>query len=100
VHLVYSDGLATVSVIEQRGELAAAPEGSQWDSALGAYVRQGASGLATWQWNDVVFTVVTDGNSAVLADAVASLPHGAEQTPTTLGRIKAGWSRILADVKG
>jgi hypothetical protein len=31
---------------------------------------------------------------------VASLPHGAEQTPTTLGRIKAGWSRILADVKG
>jgi negative regulator of sigma E activity/anti-sigma factor RsiW len=100
VHLVYSDGLATVSVIEQRGKLAAAPEGSQWDSALGAYVRQGASGLATWQWNDVVFTVVTDGNSAVLADAVASLPHGAEQTPTTLGRIKAGWSRILADVKG
>jgi len=100
VHLVYSDGLATVSVVEQHGRLTAAPQGSQWDATLGAYARRGASGMATWQSGDVVFTVVTDGNSGVLAEAVASLPHSDAETPTTLGRIKAGWSRILADVKG
>jgi hypothetical protein len=100
VHLVYSDGLATVSVVEQRGRLAAAPQGSAWDATLGAYLRRGASAVATWQSGDVVFTVVTDGNSGVLSDAVASLPHSRAETPTTLGRIKAGWSRILADVKG
>jgi hypothetical protein len=100
VHLVYSDGLATVSVVEQSGRLAAAPQGSAWDATLGAYVRRGASAVATWQSGDVVFTLVTDGNSGLLADAVASLPHSGVETPTTLGRIKAGWSRILADVKG
>ncbi|HJV15490.1 MAG TPA: zf-HC2 domain-containing protein [Propionibacteriaceae bacterium] len=100
VQLVYSDGLAAVSVFEQRGRLTAAPQGSQWDATLGAYVRRGASGVATWQSGDVVFTAVTDGNSGVLADAVAALPHDGAEAPTTLGRIKAGWARILADVKG
>jgi negative regulator of sigma E activity len=100
IQLVYSDGLATVSVFEQRGLLTTAPRGSQWDTTLRAHVRRGASGVATWQSGDVVLTVVTDGNSGVLADAVASLPHDGAEAPTTLGRIKAGWARILADVKG
>jgi negative regulator of sigma E activity len=100
IQLVYSDGLTTVSVFEQRGRLAAVPRGSEWDATLGAHIRRGASGVATWQSSDVVFTVVTDGNSGVLADAVASLPHDRAEVPTTLGRIKAGWARILADVKG
>jgi negative regulator of sigma E activity len=100
VQLVYSDGLATVSVFEQRGQLTTVPQGSQWDAALGAHVRRGASGVAVWQSGEVVFTVVTDGNSGVLADAVASLPHDGAEMPTTLSRIKAGWARILADVKG
>jgi negative regulator of sigma E activity/anti-sigma factor RsiW len=100
VHLVYSDGLTTVSVLEQRGRLTTVPQGSQWDATLGAHVRRGASGVATWQSNGVVFTVVTDGTAGILADAVASLPHESGATPTTLGRIKAGWARILADVKG
>jgi negative regulator of sigma E activity len=100
VNLVYSDGLTTVSVFEQRGRLAGAPKDSQWDATLGAHVRRGASGVATWQSGDVVYTVVTDGAAAVLADSVASLPHEDDATPTTLGRIRAGWARILADVKG
>jgi hypothetical protein len=100
VNLVYSDGLTTVSIFEQRGRLASTPKGSQWDATLGAHVRRGASGVATWQSGDVVYTVVTDGTAAVLTDAVASLPHERGATPTTLGRIKAGWARILADVKG
>jgi Putative zinc-finger len=100
IDLIYSDGLTTASVFQQRGRLATVPQGSQWDAALEAYVRRSASGIATWQSGDVVFTVVTDGAPGTLADVVASLPHAGAATPTTLNRIKAGWARILADVKG
>jgi negative regulator of sigma E activity/anti-sigma factor RsiW len=100
LHLIYSDGLTTVSVFEQRGQLTTSPPASQWDASLGAYVRRGASDVATWQSGDLVFTVVTDGTTGALADAVASLPHDDKAMPTTLGRIKAGWARILSDVKG
>jgi negative regulator of sigma E activity len=100
VHLVYSDGLSTVSVFQQRGQLTAVPEGSDWDDALGAHVRRGASRVATWQSGETVFTVVTDGSPGLLTEAVRSLPHDQATTQTTLDRIKAGWARILADVKG
>lgn len=100
VHLVYSDGLNTVSVFQQRGQLRAAPEGSQWDAGLGAHVRRGASSVSTWQSGEMVLTVVTDGSPVLLAEAVESLPHEQAITQTTLDRIEAGWARILADVKG
>jgi hypothetical protein len=100
VHLVYSDGLNTVSVFQQRGQLTATPQGSQWDVPLGAHVRRGASGVATWQSGEMVLTVVTDGSAGLLSDAVESLPHNRSMTQTTLDRIRAGWARILADVKG
>ena len=100
VHLVYSDGLSTVSVFQQRGQLTAVPEGSQWDAALGAHVRRGASGVASWQSGEVVLTVVTDGSAGLLVEAIESLPHDGTITQTTLDRIKAGWARILSDVKG
>ena len=100
IHLVYSDGLSTVSVFQQRGELTAVPESSDWDDALGAHVRRGASGVATWQSGETVFTVVTDGSPGLLAKTVGSLPHDRAMAQTTLDRIRAGWTRILADVKG
>lgn len=100
LHLIYSDGLATVSLFEQRGQLTTVPRDSQWDASLAAHVRRGASDVATWQSGDLVFTVVTDGTKRTLADAVGSLPHDEGAMPTTLGRIKAGWARILSDVKG
>jgi negative regulator of sigma E activity/anti-sigma factor RsiW len=100
VHLVYSDGLNTASVFQQRGQLSGAPEGSQWDAGLGAYVRRGASSVATWQAAEMVLTVVTDGNPVLLEEAVESLPHERIIPQTTLDRIEAGWARILADVKG
>jgi negative regulator of sigma E activity len=100
VQLVYSDGLTTVSVFEQRGRLTTVPPASQWDATVGAHIRSGASSVATWQSGDIVFTVVTDGSAGVLGDTVAALPHDGPKMPTTLGRIKAGWARILSDVKG
>ncbi|WP_375430439.1 zf-HC2 domain-containing protein [uncultured Friedmanniella sp.] len=100
LHLVYSDGVATVSVFEQQGRLATAPSGSAWDGALGAYVQDGTSSLATWQSDGTVFTVVTDGSAELLASAVSALPHAPLPERTTMKRIRAGWGQILADVWG
>ena len=47
-----------------------------------------------------MFTVVSDGCASVIGDTVDALPHDGAEMPTTLGRIKAGWARILSDVKG
>jgi negative regulator of sigma E activity len=99
LHLVYSDGVDTVSVFEQRGRLDAVPSGSQWDAAAGAYLRPGASSLATWQSKDRVFSVITDGSPDLLARAVAALPHQRADRPSTMERIKTGWAEILADVR-
>jgi len=100
LHLVYSDGLTTVGVYEQRGRLDGTPNGLRWDAGLRAYAHHGASGIVTWPAGDVVFTVVTDGPAEVLAAAVASLPHDQTAQPTTMDRVKEGWVKILADVRG
>lgn len=95
VHLVYSDGVSTVSVYEQRGWLAAAPAGARRDASLRAFVRDGTPALASWQSGDTVFTVASDAPGDLLADAVASLPHRRPAARTTMSRVRAGWSRIL-----
>ncbi len=100
LQLAYTDGLATVSVFEQRGRLVKAPEGSTWSSELGAYVWHGASEAATWQSGANVYTVVTDGSESLLASAVEVLPHAGSQVPSTMGQVKAGWAKILADIRG
>lgn len=100
VNLVYSDGLRTVSVLEQRGVLAAPPRGASWDTALQAYTEQGPSGLATWQSGGTVLTVVSDGPPALIAAAVSALPHEPVPGRTTMGRIREGWRKLLADTKG
>jgi hypothetical protein len=100
VQLGYTDGLVTVTVFEQRGRLAVAPEGASWDPGLKAYIWHGASEAATWQSGDTVFTVVTDGSEALLATAVDALPHEDSRPPSTMDQIKAGWVKILADVRG
>jgi anti-sigma factor RsiW len=100
VHTIYSDGIATVGVFQQRGRLEQPPAHSEWDAELRAYAHHGPSQVATWQSGDLVFTVVTDGPADVLARAVASLPHDRAEPPTTLERVKEGWVTILAGLKG
>lgn len=100
VHLVYSDGVSTVAVFEQRGRLSGDPAGSHWDDVLQAYVLTGAQSAATWQSGDRVLTVMTNGSAAQLAAAVASLPHATPLERTTMERIQAGWAKIFADMKG
>lgn len=100
VHMVFSDGVSTVSVFEQHGALGGAPTGSRWDSQLQAWTRAGLAPSATWQSGSTVFTVVADADRQVLVTAVASLPHDRPSRPTTLGRVHAGWARILSRLFG
>jgi hypothetical protein len=95
LHVVYSDGLRTVSLFERRGELTTAPSGTRWDPALHAYVSTGFPATASWQSGSTVFTVVTDGTPELVASAVTSLPHAPLPRATTMARIRAGWARIL-----
>lgn len=95
LHLVYSDGVTTISVFEQKGALVAVGPKANWDHDLGAYRESGVLSSASWQSGTTVFTVVTDGPAEVLDSAVRSLPHVAPQTRTTMDRVQAGWSRIV-----
>jgi hypothetical protein len=95
LHMVYTDGLSTVSVFERRGDLADPPSASTWDPTLGAYRTDALVNAATWQSGDAVFTVATDGPTALRDAMVHALPHEEAAGPTTMGRIQAGWSRIL-----
>lgn len=100
LHMVYGDGVTTLSVFEQRGRLAAAPTGSVWDDSIGAFVRPGSPSMASWRSEDTVFTVVTDGDLDLVRAAVASLPHEEYESPTRMGRVRAGWGRIIESVVG
>ena len=100
VHSVYGDGLSTVSVLQRHGRLADAPAGASWDPKLLAWRHAGAVRWATWQSGDIVYTVTTDGPASLLRRSVAAFPHEGPVETTTLGRVREGWSRILADLKG
>ena len=100
VHLTYSDGLNVVTVLQRRGCLSDPPAASAWDPTVHAYLRTGAGRLATWQSEGTVFTVMTNGSSQLLADAVAHLPHEPVWERTSMDRIQAGWAEILADLRG
>ena len=85
LHLFYSDGLFSVSVFEQKGELdpAGLPPGAESRTVAGHDVRQYRTpGGATivWQSGDVVYTTVSDAPidqlDGVLADL--SLPRSTD----------------------
>ncbi len=99
LHLVYSDGLNTVSVFQRRGLLGGPPLGASWNADLGAYLRPGTLGLATWQSGATVYTVITDGPRELLAEAVRGLPHEPLPSPTTMDRVQAGWADILSRLR-
>jgi MucB/RseB N-terminal domain/Putative zinc-finger len=98
LHLVYSDGLNTVSVVQRRGLLGGPPPGA-WNPDLGAYLGRGTLGLATWQSGATVYTVITDGPTQLLADSVRGLPHEPLSSPTTMERVQAGWADILSRLR-
>ena len=97
VHLVYSDGLYTLSLYVQQGRLA--------DSATeGATSLEVPGGGAVWRWpgseprrvvwtgDARTFTALTDAPTGDLLAAVAGLPN--DPAPSTLRRLARGLSRV------
>lgn len=91
VQLVYSDGLYTVSLLEQPGSVDA--------EALAGAVREVHEGIPVYRWPAMeplrmvwngdghTFTAVTDAPAGVLLDVVRDLPHDTEPSmPSRVGR--------------
>lgn len=79
LHLSYSDGLATVSVFEQRGRLAGqAPAGyqRQVSHSQTRWVRDGVPRRVMWSSGGTVYTVVADAPRRTVDAVVEALPHG------------------------
>lgn len=95
LQLVYSDGIGVISVLEQPGRLPEALPGWRRDSKLSALVRGGTPRLATRQVGGTVITVATGVREDLLAAAVSSVPVESALSRTTMGRVQAGWARIL-----
>jgi sigma-E factor negative regulatory protein RseB len=99
LHLAYSDGLATVSVFEQRGRLDDAGLEGFRQVRLGGgtvHVRDGLPQQLIWTSRDTVFTVVTDAPDETVAAAVAALPMAEPAEVGLMARLGRGFSRAAA----
>lgn len=99
VHLLYSDGLYSLSLYQQHGRLdgrAVAARGARPDRVGGLHVlRWPDTDPATYLWSGggSTFTVVTDAPRDTLAEAVSALPR--DPPPSVGGRITRGLTRVL-----
>lgn len=97
VHLVYSDGLYTLSVFEQQGRMS--PEALRGASELttpggGAVWRLPGSEprRVIWRGDERTFTAITDAPVDELLTVVTGLPN--DPAPSMLGRLTRGISRV------
>lgn len=94
----YSDGLFAVSVFEQRGALdpAAVAGYTATSSPSGAqvFVRHGMPSYAVWSSGGIVYTLVGDLPSDVLAQVVAAFPHEPPREVTAVQRMGTGLARM------
>ena len=99
MHLAYSDGLATVSVFEQRGRLDDAGLDGFLRVRLGGgivHVYDGVPKQLVWASHDIVFTVVTEAPDESVAAVVAGLPMAAPADNGLMARLGRGFSRAAA----
>ncbi len=98
VHLSYSDGIASVSVFEQRGRLD--------EAGLAGHRRVVRDGRVVWVHGQVprrvvwsaggrVYTVVADAPERTVDAVVAALPHRGDQDGA-LGRLGRGLDRVAS----
>ncbi len=75
--LGYSDGLAVVSLFEQRGQLAAKLAGWRKTTVVGhvIYVAEPDQRSMTWSSRGMVYTLMADAPAQTVAAVVAMLPH-------------------------
>lgn len=96
LHLTYSDGLATVSLFEQKGVLDTKNlDGWRRDEVAGerVWVQDAFPRRVVWAGRGSVFTVVADCPQATIDDLVRTLPHGTPG-PGMTTRLGNGLARV------
>ncbi|HSS68086.1 MAG TPA: zf-HC2 domain-containing protein [Nocardioidaceae bacterium] len=97
VEAVYSDGISSASLFEQRGVLDHRALAGYRQLVVGdaaVYVRNGLPSTWVWQSADTVYTMLSDAPPAQVAAAVADLPHEEVPSDGALDRIGLGLQRI------
>ncbi len=100
VHAAYSDGLSTVSVFEESGQLdTSALAGYRHVVSGGSslWVQGGLPTVVLWQADGMVYTLLTDAPMSVAAELVAALPHRADSVPGG-NRLTRGLQQIASYV--
>ena len=94
--LGYSDGLAEVSVFEQRGKLADKLTGWRKITVDGhqVFVSEPDQRSLTWSSRGMVYTVMADAPPPAVDAAIGALPH--DQPPGFWKRMKRGMVRLAA----
>ncbi|MBS3939540.1 MAG: hypothetical protein KG028_01130 [Actinobacteria bacterium] len=97
IHLVYSDGLYTLSVFEQRGRMSpAALAGATEMTAPGGGAVWRLPGSeprrVIWRGDERTFTAITDAPVDELLTVVTGLPN--DPAPSMLGRLTRGIGRV------
>ena len=98
VHLSYSDGLASVSVFEQRGRLQAS-DLTDYRSTIVAgrkvYLRDGVPQRLVWASHGTVYTVVADASTRTVGAVVGALPRPTDDSGA-LHRLGRGLDRVAS----
>jgi sigma-E factor negative regulatory protein RseB len=98
VHLSYSDGLASVSVFEQRGRLQASDLADYRATSVAGrkvFLRDGVPQRLVWASHGTVFTVVADASARTVGDVVGALPRPTDDTGA-LHRLSRGLDRVAS----
>jgi hypothetical protein len=98
VHLSYSDGLASVSVFEQRGRLQESDLADYRPTIVGGrkvYLRDGVPQRLVWASHGTVYTVVADASARTVGDVVGALPRPTDDTGAW-NRLSRGLDRVAS----
>jgi sigma-E factor negative regulatory protein RseB len=98
VHLSYSDGLASVSVFEQRGQLKASDLTDYREATVAGrqvYLRDGVPQRLVWASHGTVYTVVADASARTVGDVVGALPRPTDDTGA-MHRLGRGLDRVAS----
>ncbi len=97
LQLSYSDGLSTLSLFVQKGELPSVTPGIPQSLGGQVWVSPGTTERVVWSGGGRTWTLVSDAPDATVQSAVLALPHApAEQDDGMFARTWRGMSRVGA----
>lgn len=97
LQLSYSDGLSTLSLFVQKGELPSVTPGIPQSLGGQVWVSPGTTERVVWSGGGRTWTLVSDAPDATVDSAVLALPHApAQQADGMFARTWRGMSRVGA----